>query len=569
VSDLESRLVFPDGPRSELDRLLADLVSSAEKVLGTQERLRSLLKATQSIVEPTDLPIVLRRIVEAAVQLLDAKYGALGVIAPDGHLEQFIHVGIPNETAKLIGHLPEGHGLLGALIEDPRPILLDHLGEDPRSSGFPDHHPPMDSFLGAPVRVRDEIYGNLYLTEQASGSFSSEDRELLTSLAATAGIAIDNARLLDETRRRQRWSSASAEIVAVLIAEDAAASLGFLVERVAELADADLVAVVLPANDGNLIVETARGANANELAGLVFPRAGSMAGRALESGQPILVDRNESDVVGVVGSALGPAMAVPLVGSTGQHGVLTVVRNPGRPRFLPTDMEMAADFAGQASLAIELNRARADSQRLAVLEDRSRIARDLHDHVIQRLFGAGLGLQALGGTLDDPRAREAIDEHVGSLDAAIIQIRTAIFALKGSARDERPSLRHLILDMLSEVSPAFEHTPRIVLAGPIDVFIPPEMTEDILAVVREGLANVARHAKADASVVSLSVASGEVVVEISDDGVGVSDTAHRSGTANLLERASRWGGSFSLTSRNEGGTVLRWSAPIPRSEDAK
>lgn len=569
MSELESRLVFPDGPRSELDRLLADLVSSAEKVLGTQGRLRNLLKATQSIVEPTDLPIVLRRIVEAAVQLLDAKYGALGVIAPDGHLEQFIHVGIPNETARLIGHLPEGHGLLGALIEDPRPILLDHLGEDPRSSGFPEHHPPMESFLGVPVRVRDEVFGNLYLTEQASGSFSAEDRELLTSLAATAGIAIDNARLLDETRRRQRWSSASAEIVSALIAEDSGASLSFLADRVVELADADLVAVVVPANDGNLIVDTARGAHAGELAGLVFPRAGSLAGRTLESGQPILVDMNENDIVGPAGGVRGPTMAVPLVGSSGQHGVLTVVRDIGRPRFLPADMEMAADFAGQASLAIELNRARADSQRLAVLEDRSRIARDLHDHVIQRLFGAGLGLQALSGTLGDARARDAIDEHIESLDAAIIQIRTAIFALKGSARDDRPSLRHLVLDLLSEVSPAFAHTPRIVFAGPVDVVIPPAMLEDILAVVREGLANVARHARADSSIVSVSVASGEVVVEVSDDGIGVSDTARRSGTANLLDRASRWGGSFSLAARDDKGSLLRWTAPITKPEDTE
>jgi signal transduction histidine kinase len=551
-----------------LDRLLADLVSSAEKVLGTQGRLRNLLKATQTIVGPTDLPVVLRSIVEAAVQLLDAKYGALGVIAPDGHLEQFIHVGIPNETADLIGHLPEGHGLLGALIEDPRPILLDHLGRDPRSSGFPDHHPPMDSFLGVPVRVRDEIFGNLYLTEQASGSFSSEDKELLTSLAATAGIAIENARLLDETRRRQRWSAASAEIAAAIITDDSDASLGFLVERVVELADADLVAIVLPASDARLIVDTARGAHADEIIGLIFPRAGSLAGRALESGQPVLTDSNQTDLDRPDAIALGPTMAIPLMGSSGQQGVLTVARELGRGRFVSADIEMAADFAGQASLAIELNRARADSQRLAVLEDRSRIARDLHDHVIQRLFGAGLGLQALGGTLNDARAREAIDEHVGSLDDAIIQIRTAIFALKGSARDERPSLRHLVLDLLSEVSPAFEHTPRIVFAGPIDVFVPPEMTEDILAVVREGLANVARHARADSSVVSLSVVSGEMVVEISDDGIGVSDVTRRSGTANLLERASQWDGSFSLGARNEGGTVLRWTALIPKPEDA-
>ncbi|HAM25798.1 MAG TPA: hypothetical protein DCP11_03615, partial [Microbacteriaceae bacterium] len=202
TSDDDS-LTFPDEPRAELDRALSELVARAQEVLTTQGRLRALLRANQAVVEQLDLPVVLRRIVESAVGLVGAQYGALGVIAPQGGLEQFINVGMTPDEVTAIGHLPEGHGLLGALIDNPRPIRLQHLSEDPRAAGFPAEHPAMDSFLGVPVRVRDEVYGNLYLTNQSSGGFSKEDEELVTALAATAGFAIDNARLFAETRRRQ------------------------------------------------------------------------------------------------------------------------------------------------------------------------------------------------------------------------------------------------------------------------------------------------------------------------------------------------------------------------------
>jgi GAF domain-containing protein len=208
VADETSALAFPDAPRSKLDHLLAELVDAAQDVLATQGRLRSLLNATRAVSGELDLPAVLRRIIEAAVDLVGARYGAIGVIAPDGSLEQFIHVGMSDELVQQIGALPEGHGLLGALIEEQAPIRLEVLSQDPRSSGFPAHHPPMDSFLGVPIRVRAEVYGNIYLSESEAGSFSEEDQELLIALAGAAGAAIDHARLFDESRRRQEWAAA-------------------------------------------------------------------------------------------------------------------------------------------------------------------------------------------------------------------------------------------------------------------------------------------------------------------------------------------------------------------------
>ncbi len=556
---------FPDSDRSELDRAIGDLIANAQKVLETQGRLRNLLTASQAVVEELELAAVLRRIVEAAVDLVGARYGALGVIAPDGHLEQFIHVGVSDELAAEIGELPHGRGVLGALIEDPHPIRLEHLGGDPRSAGFPPHHPPMDSFLGVPVRVRDVVFGNLYLSEQRSGSFSREDEELLTALAATAGIAIDNARLFDETRRRQRWSSALAEVTATLLSSDGGDPLALVMERVAALAEADLAAVARPVGGGSFIVEQASGDLGPLAQGAVFAAAGSLAGRALDSRQPVLVQRSVAPFDET--TSLGSTMAIPILAADGADIAVVVARREGRPGFGPNDVEMTADFAGQTSVAVELARARADRQRFALLEDRSRIARDLHDHVIQRLFAAGLGLQSVVGRIADPTARERVSSEVDSLDDAIRQIRTAIFALT-TQTEELPPIRHRVIDVLSELGPLFESSPRLAFTGPVDTRVPEEVAEDALAVVREGLSNVARHARATETSVRVDVRDDELIVEIVDDGVGVPDGGRRSGLANLADRAKRWGGEAVVAAGDGGGTVLRWRVLLPPLRDA-
>ena len=559
-------LTFPDGPRSELDRSLARLVDSAQHVLATQSRLRNLLKANRSVAGEIELAVVLRTIVEAAVDLVGAKYGAVGVIGPDGLLEQFIHVGMPDDLVAHIGHLPEGHGLLGALIEEQEPIRLPDLKADPRSSGFPTGHPPMTTFLGVPIRVRDETYGNLYLAEHAGGPFSAEDEELLVSLAATAGAAVDHARLFDESRRRQLWTAASAEVTAALLSDDSEESLAVLADRVAILADADLVCVVLPLPGDRLRVDVARGEGADALVGLAFDSAGTLAGRADESRHPHLTDLGDADDP----LATGPTMVLPITipgASSGERGgVLTVSRSTGRPRFATTDLDMAADFAAQASVALRLATARADRQKLAMLEDRARIARDLHDNVIQRLFGAGLSLQALAGQADE-RLRGRIVEQVDALDAAIADIRTAIFAMTSQSDADQPTLRHRVIDLLGELAALFPDAPRLAFAGPVDLMVPPAVADDVVAVVREGLANVSRHAHAEHAWALVAVLDGRVVVEIEDDGRGIGpDSTRSSGTANLAARAEAWGGTVELGPRLPRGTVLRWSVPLEESE---
>jgi signal transduction histidine kinase len=552
-------LEFPDAPQSELERSIEELITHAHRVLATQSRLRELLRATRVVVEQIELDRVLRTIVEAAVSLSSAHYGALGVIAPTGGLEQFIHVGMPDDLATRIGHLPEGRGILGAVIDSGAAIRLEHLGQDERSAGFPAHHPPMESFLGVPVVVRGEVFGNLYLTDKADGPFTSEDEELVAALAATAGIAIDNARLFAESRRRERWSAALAEISSTLLSGDVDEPLAVVVETVASAVGAELACLVRPV-EGGLLIEVARGEGAVALEGTIVPAEGSLVVQALESGAPVVVESLAPREAGE--TPLGPTVAVPLFADGEPLGALTISRPVGSERFTTADLEMAADFARQTSVAIAFARARLDRQQLELVEDRTRIARDLHDHVIQRLFGAGLALQS-ASALAEPAVASRIAEQVDAIDAAISEIRTVVFTLQARPAAARPGLRHRVLDVATAAAPALGWSPRLGFAGAVDLFVDDELADDVVAVVREGLANVARHARAERGDVRVEISGGRLTVVVEDDGAGLPAKPTRaSGTSNLAERAESRGGIFVLGPADPRGTRLEWSVPF-------
>ncbi|KQV05024.1 sensor histidine kinase [Leifsonia sp. Root112D2] len=561
--DENDPLTFPDAPRAELDRVLAELVERARGVLATQGRLRALLRANQAVVQQLDLPIVLQRIVDVAVELVGAQYGALGVIAPYGGLEQFIYVGMTPHDVEVIGHLPEGHGLLGAVIDDPRPIRLRHITDDPRSSGFPAGHPPMDSFLGVPVRVRDKVFGNLYLSNQSGGEFSADDEELVLALASTAGFAIDNARSFAEIKRRQAWAVASGEITAALLAGGDTDPLGVLASRILTLADAQLVCVVQPTDDpAVLLITTACGEGEEVMSGLQFPGEGSIAGSVIEGRQPrILSEAALPETQSMTTLSLGATMALPLVAAGQVRGVLIVSRSHGGLPFVESDLEIASDLAGRATVAMELTDARADQQRMLLLEDRGRIARDLHDHVIQQLYGTGLGLQSVTELVPRGLAADTMETAIENIDAAIAQIRTAIFALSNTRADRPEAIRHRIIDVVNEIGGALPHTPRMSFSGPVDLVVDAELAHDVLAVVREALTNVVKHANAQHVALSIAADAREIVLEVTDDGIGLPPMHPRSGLLNLETRASARSGSFTVESQN-GQTTVRWSVPI-------
>jgi signal transduction histidine kinase len=546
---------MPRDPESRPQTAVAD----ADEAARAQRRLRDLLRATTTVVERLDLEVVLRRIVEAAMALVDARYGALGVIAPDGNgLERFIHVGVDPQTVAHIGHLPAGKGLLGAVIADHAPIRLEHLTADPRSVGLPAHHPDMDSFLGVPIRVGDQVYGNLYLTQGARAAFTADDEELVVALAATAGIAIENARLYDITRAREAWSATTADVMAAMLEATGEDVLEVIAEHVGSLIDVDLVAVVVPHGDDEFRVTTVRGNSAGQWRGQVIPAAGTLASRALATRRAASVDGQTGLFEGQ--RDLGPTVAIPLFAGEEPLGVLTVSRRPHAPAFTAVDLDMAFAFAGQAGVAIEVVRAREDRRRLDLARDRARIARDLHDHVIQRLFGAGLSLQAVSATAD-AETSAAIETQVDAVDAAIKDIRTVIFALGSGDRAQSRRPRDRMLNVVSELSTGMPVTPRITFAGPLDSLVSAALADELAAVLRECLTNVAKHAHAQTVEIDLSIAAGVVTLRVEDDGTGIPPSVPLSGLANLTERATLLDGTCTIAQRTGGGTRITWAVP--------
>ncbi|GIF63384.1 histidine kinase [Asanoa ishikariensis] len=566
----DSSLTFPDAPRLELDQLLGQLVDRAQEVMSTQGRLRGLLHANQLIIGDLALPAVLRRIVEAARELAGARYAALGVVSPTGGLAEFIHSGMPADAVEVIGHLPQGKGLLGALIDDPRPIRLEDIGDDPRSAGFPAGHPPMHSFLGVPIRVRDEVFGNLYLAESAAGAFTAEDEELVRALAATAAVAIDNARLYASAQLRGEWLQASAAITRQVLATEGSPILPLrrIAERTMEVAKADLVTVVLPNPDDEdeLRIEVAVGLAAVPLTGTRVPARGTLSGEVFASGRPLRLANPGEGGASVSPTAevvdIGPVLAVPLHGSARVHGVLWTARAPGRALFTADDVDMAASFANQAALAIELAEARAEQQRVAMLHERERIAADLHDHVIQRLFAAGLSLQGaavqIGAGPDADRIVQVIDD----LDTTISQIRTTIFQLQRQPGALAGGVRGRLLDVATQVAPALGFEAGVRFSGVIESQVPDDLADDLEAVLREALTNVARHADARSAEVEFTVTADAVTLEIRDDGRGIGETTRVSGLGNLRVRAERRGGTLAVMAGRPSGTRLVWSVPL-------
>jgi signal transduction histidine kinase len=567
---------YPAVGRLELDELLAQLVERAHDVMSTQSRLRGLLRATTTVASDLSLDVVLRRIAEAACELVDARYGALGVTAKDGDgLEQFIHVGIDPRLVAEIGHLPRGDGVLGALIRDPQPVRLADIAAHPCAVGFPAAHPTMRTFLGVPIRVRGEVFGNLYLTEKRGGrAFTAEDEELVQSLAASAAVAIDTARLFGQAQHREQWLQASADITRHLLG-DGDKPLEMIVRRAREVARADTAALALGAGDGaHLRLDITAGDGADRLAGGLLDIGASLAGRAMRERAPLFAAEAPAEIAELLGRGprLGPVMVVPLVASRQASGAVILGRRRGAEPFTDADLEMAAAFAGHVAIALQLAESRAARGRLTMLEDRDRIARDLHDHVMQRLYAVALGLQGLAEKEGQPD-RGRLATYVDDLDATIREIRQTVFELRGRSAASGSGLRLALRGVVDDMTAAFGFAPRLLADGPLDSAVTPEVADHLLAVVREGLSNAARHAHCRAVSVTVTVADGQVRAEIVDDGVGVGEPTRRSGLANMRSRADDLRGTFRVGPGPDGvGTRIDWTAPaaaVPTPPDPR
>lgn len=566
---IEEVYQIPTARFSDVERAVGSLESTvsalrrqAQRDRVTNGRLRNLLDATAAIGGDLDMDHLLERIAEAATALVNARYGALGVLQPDGGLEQLVQTGISADDGDGAARLPHSRASLAAVSEHSEPTRLDQLGAD-----FAASHPPMHSFLSVPIRVGDEVVGNLYLADRRDGAFTRLDEDLVGEFAVAAGRAIENARRFEETRRKHRLSAALSEVASTLLSARPEDVLAAVTSKVALLLPSTLVTIIVPgACESEMRVAAAHGLHAHDAVGEIYPAEGSLAAQAVLTGK-VITSEGEHEVSSERGSiTFGSTVAVPLVVSGRAIGALCIAREPEGKVFTRAERDTVTEFAIQAGLAVALAWARLDRDRLEVIEDHARIARDLHDNVIQRLFATGLGLQALAAEV--PEHAEAIDAHTLEIDAAISDIRSAVFLRTSTPPSDAKRVRHRVLDLIVQLTPALGSSPRVAFTGQPNMVIPRQLADDVVAVVRETLMNVAKHARATMTEVDVCLEETGVSISVEDDGIGIGpDVERSSGTRNLARRAERYGGAFTLEPRMPQGTRAQWNVRLGAEGD--
>jgi signal transduction histidine kinase len=537
---------------------------------GPQDRKDVLLEAGLTLASELSLPFVLQRIVDLAAQVTDARYGAIGVIGQGGDLVEFITIGLSARQRKAIGPLPRGRGILRLVIEEPHPLRITTIADHPKSVGFPANHPPMKSFLGAPVQAMGRVFGNIYLTEKrGAAAFTKEDEESLVILATQAGVAIANATLYAEMRQREQWLDALRDITSdILAGSDADSMLAGIVEHARQLAGADAATILtFGFSPGQLVVAAAAGTNAAKVRGQSVPAAKSISGTVMETGQPLVTED-----AGAHGGAyqpiirlgkVGPAIFVPLRARGRATGTLMVANVKGGRHFDAGTVRLVETFADQASIAMEYARAQTELMRIGLMEERERIAKELHDGVIQALFAVGMGLQGTALMTGSAEQASRIEGAVGELDNVIRDLRNYIFGLRPGILADRQ------LDQaLRTMGEEFQARTGAQVAVDVDSELAAALSgrsHEIVQLTREALSNVVRHANAKHAKVQLVRNGRNALLAIADDGSGFDTRSDSKGNGlrNMRERASALGGTLRITSKNGRGTRLVVTFPAP------
>jgi signal transduction histidine kinase len=541
-----------------------------DEMLVGRDRREILLRVIVDIASDLDLDATLKRIVTGAMELTGARFGALGVRGPDDTLISFVHAGIDEVAVNTIGHHPVGKGVLGLLLSRSGSLRLDDLTAHPAAVGFPEHHPSMDALLAVPIIIRQNVFGSLYLTEPTSrAAFSDADETAVRELASAAAIAIDNARLFDRVRSTAQWTEASRMITtALLSAVDLHARLQLIAVRACELTEAEQAIVLVPSEADLpvdevdiLVVSTAVGLYADEVLGQWVPVEGSTTGAVFRSGTPVITAAFGHPPQAFTDAGRRPAIVMPLRSEHTVLGVIAVARNSDQPPFDAEHLDLMSDFADHAAMALTLASALEHARYLTVLADRERIGHDLHDHVIQRLFAAGLDLQ---GTIARSRSSEITDRlnrTVTDLQTTIEDIRTTIFELHSTGR-QRIGFRQRIQAAVADLTENGAVVTTLRMSGPMSV-IGDDLAGHAESVILEAVSNAVRHSGATQLTVEVAVAD-ELDIMVTDDGCGISaDNGRRSGLANMASRAEQIGGRCLLATPPGGGTEVHWTVPLP------
>ena len=557
-------------PRLGKRGLVQQMHHHLDELLAARDQTEKLLDVILGISSDLELDATLDRIVDAAIQLTGARYGALGVRETDGALASFVHQGIDAESVERIGHLPVGKGVLGVPLQNAPALRLDDLAEHPAAAGFPPHHPPMHAFLGVPITVRGTVFGSLYVTHDKPGlTFSDSDETAARVLASAAAVAIDNAQLFERVRESARWTQASREITTALVSRSRTPTnpLHLIAARACELTEAEQAIVLVPesAHDADdtvetLVVSTAVGLHADDVIGQRIPVDGSTSGGVFRSGTPVITESFRHPIQAFTDVGLRPAIVMPLCADDSVIGVIAVARNEDDPAFDASYLELVSDFASHAAIALTLASARTRERELTVMADRERIAHDLHDHVIQRLFAAGLDLQGTIARSKAPEISDRLGRTVDDLQTTIETIRSTIFDLQSplaASQDFRMRLQKVIADLTGNRDIATS----VRMSGPIGA-VTGQLSEHAEAVAAEAISNAVRHSGATHLTVTVTVGD-EFSLDVTDDGHGIPPENERnSGLANMRRRAQLLGGTCAISSASDGGTTVTWTAPI-------
>lgn len=550
--------------------LVSRMHEQLDELLAARDQMEQLLRVIVELGSDLDLDATLHRIIGAARELTSAPYGALAVRDPEGDLLRFVHEGIDVATARLIGHLPVGKGLLSLSLLDTPALRMDDLTTHPSAVGFPEHHPAMRAFLAVPITIRGIVFGNLYLTHDEPGrAFSESDEVAARALAFAAAVAIDNAQLFERERTSVKWMEASREITTALLssAEPHQRPLELVAERLCNLTDAEQAIVLLPADPDlpddeidALVVSAAVGAYAAEVIGRRVPVDSSTSGAVFRSGTPVITESLRYPIQAFTDVGQRPAIVMPLRAHDQVVGVIAIARGADQPPFDKSYLDLVSDFASHAAMALVLASARSDARRLTILAERERIAHDLHDHVIQRLFAAGMDLQGTLARARSPEVADRLNRTLDDLQTIIEEIRTTIFQLKsplGENGDFRQRIQRVVADLTENrdiVTTMRMHGPMTTVGG--------ELAEQAEAVTAEAISNVLRHSGASRLTIEVSV-SDMFVLDIIDNGCGIPvGNSRSSGLANMKYRAEQLGGACEITNPPEGGTRVHWVAPL-------
>lgn len=529
----------------------------------------TLVAALLAIGSDLHLRQTLQRIVVAAREVTGAKYGALGVISTTSNerrLSEFVTDGMTEAQVARIAHLPEGHGLLGLLIDHPEPIRIPHISAHAATSGFPASHPHMESFLGVPILIRNQVYGNLYLTDKADGEFTEEDQQNATVLATAAGIAINNARLYESARIREKRLDAYAEITtAVLSSADTEEVLNIVAQRALELVESDLVLIFLPQPEGLMVAEIGAGEVGGKL--LAPAREDGVVVNVAQSEESHITDDLVSDMkFGQTNfTDVGPAMVIPMTAGGRNLGVLFIANLVGGRGFSHEDRLAAETLAGQAAFALILAEGNQDRGRLLVLEERDRIARDLHDLVIQRIFATGLMLQGISRlTPSQQEVQDRLSTAMEQLDETIREVRATITDLHDPSAMRPLDLQMRISHEVSASTTLLGFIPELHVSGDLDAITSMEVVEQIVAITREALTNAAKHSGGRSLQVNVEATDAVLNLSVIDDGVGMPDEIERrSGIRNIEMRANRLKGECYIGNRRDGKRGVEISLRIP------